>query len=92
MGPEERWKMIDTVHRLWSLGGLTLIFIEHDMDIVFKIAQSIRVLCYGKVLAQGSPDAIRDHPAVIEAYLGVPAETVAGHGEAGSPAGAAGAH
>ncbi|MBK8763776.1 MAG: ABC transporter ATP-binding protein [Burkholderiaceae bacterium] len=84
MGPEERWKMIDTVHRLWTLGGLTLIFIEHDMDIVFKIAQSIRVLCYGKVLAQGSPDEIRDHPAVIEAYLGVPAESVDAHGADGS--------
>ena len=91
MGPEERWKMIDTVHRLWTLGGLTLIFIEHDMDIVFKIAQSIRVLCYGKVLAQGSPDEIRDHPAVIEAYLGVPAESVDTHGAHGSSAPSGGA-
>jgi branched-chain amino acid transport system ATP-binding protein len=86
MGPEERWKMIDTVHRLWTLGGLTLIFIEHDMDIVFKIAQSIRVLCYGKVLAQGSPDEIRDHPAVIEAYLGVPAESLDQPEAGGGPA------
>lgn len=71
MGPEERNKMIDTVHRLWQKGGLTLIFIEHDMDIVFRIAETVNVLCYGKLLAQGTPDQIRSNEAVIEAYLGV---------------------
>ena len=70
MGPEERWQMIETVHALWQRKQMTLIFIEHDMDIVFKYAQTIHVLSYGKVLAQGSPDEIRRNPAVIEAYLG----------------------
>ena len=70
MGPEERWQMIDKVYRLWEREKMTLIFIEHDMDIVFKIAQSIRVLCYGAVLAEGTPGDIRANPAVIEAYLG----------------------
>ena len=70
MGPEERWQMIETVHQLWQRKKVTLIFIEHDMDIVFKYAQTIRVLSYGKVLAEGDPDAIRRNPAVIEAYLG----------------------
>ena len=71
LGPEERNKMIETVYRLWQTGGLTLIFIEHDMDIVFRIAQTVNVLCYGKLLARGKPDDIRNNPAVIEAYLGV---------------------
>ncbi len=72
MGPEERWNMIEKVQRLWRLQNLTLVFIEHDMDIVFGIASSIRVLCYGRVLAEGTPDEIRANPAVIEAYLGTP--------------------
>jgi branched-chain amino acid transport system ATP-binding protein len=70
MGSEERWKMIETVYQLWQRRPLTLIFIEHDMDIVFKYAQTIRVLSYGKVLAEGKPDEVRRNPLVIEAYLG----------------------
>ena len=70
MGPEERWQMIETVHQLWQRKPMTLVFIEHDMDIVFKYAQTIRVLSYGKVLAEGRPDEVRRNPMVIEAYLG----------------------
>ncbi len=74
MGPEEREQMIETVHGLWKRGGLTLVFIEHDMEIVFRIAQTIHVLSYGRVLAHGTPDHIRSHPDVIEAYLGTSME------------------
>jgi branched-chain amino acid transport system ATP-binding protein len=70
MGPDERWQMIDKVQALWRLGHMTLIFIEHDMDIVFKVAQTVRVLSYGSVLAEGTPEEIRCNPKVIEAYLG----------------------
>jgi branched-chain amino acid transport system ATP-binding protein len=70
MGPDERWRMIERVRKLWEQRQLTLIFIEHDMDIVFQIASTIRVLCYGRVLAEGTPDQIRNNQAVIEAYLG----------------------
>ena len=70
MGPEERWQMIETVHELWERRKITLIFIEHDMGIVFKYAQSIHVLSYGTVLAEGTPDEVRNHPKVVEAYLG----------------------
>lgn len=76
MGLDERWRMIETVHQLWETQKITLIFIEHDMDIVFKIAPSICVLCYGRLLAQGSPAEIRSNPAVIEAYLGASEEQV----------------
>ena len=72
MGPEERWQMIERVRGLWQAEQMTLIFIEHDMDIVFEVAESIRVLVYGAVLAEGTAAEIRGHPAVIDAYLGVP--------------------
>lgn len=74
MGPEERWEMINTVRRLWESQEMTLIFIEHDMGIVFEVAQNINVLKYGSVLASGPPDAIRGNPDVIEAYLGTEIE------------------
>ncbi|MBI2714317.1 MAG: ABC transporter ATP-binding protein [Rhizobiales bacterium] len=70
MGPDERWQMIERVYRLWEREKMTVVFIEHDMDIVFKIANSIRVLCYGRVLAEGTPDQIRGNADVIAAYLG----------------------
>jgi branched-chain amino acid transport system ATP-binding protein len=75
MGTEERWRMIDKVHELWERQKITVVFIEHDMDIVFKIAPSIVVLCYGRILATGTPEAIRRNPAVIEAYLGTEQRT-----------------
>ncbi|GAC1550057.1 MAG: ABC transporter ATP-binding protein [Beijerinckiaceae bacterium] len=70
MGPDERWRMIEKVHGLWEKQAITVLFIEHDMDIVFKIAQTIHVLKYGAVLAQGTADEIRRNSEVIEAYLG----------------------
>ena len=82
MGPEERQQMIARVHHLWEREKITIIFIEHDMDIVFAHAQTIRVLYYGALLAEGTPDQIRTNQAVIDAYLGtgfdeVPAEVPA---------------
>jgi branched-chain amino acid transport system ATP-binding protein len=74
MGPDERWRMIERVRALWEQSKLTLIFIEHDMDIVFGIASTIRVLCYGRVLAEGTPEQIRANQAVIDAYLGTEAQ------------------
>ncbi len=70
MGAEERWDMIEKVHDLWRSADLTVVFIEHDMDIVFEIAESIRVLKYGQVLAEGNADQIRSNQEVIDAYLG----------------------
>jgi len=70
MGPEERWRMIAKVRELWEMQKITVVFIEHDMDIVFKVAPTIVVLCYGRILATGTPDTIRNNAAVVEAYLG----------------------
>jgi len=70
MGMEERWRMIAKVRELWDKEKITVVFIEHDMDIVFKVAPHILVLCYGRILASGTPEAIRADSAVIDAYLG----------------------
>lgn len=68
MSPEERQ---DTVRLIKSLRvGRTVIVVEHDMDAVFELADSISVLVEGQILVEGSPDEIRSHPKVQEAYLG----------------------
>ncbi len=70
MSPEERWQMVDLVKQLWERLKITMVFIEHDMDMVFGISQKVRVLCYKTLLAEGTPQEISSNPQVIEAYLG----------------------
>ena len=82
MGPDERWRMIGKVQHLWQVKKMTVLFIEHDMDIVFKIAQQIHVLKYGAVLAQGTAEDIRRNQDVIDAYLGTDHHLAEAAGEA----------
>ncbi len=70
MSPEERWETVDLVKDLWNQMKITMVYIEHDMDIVFGISQIVRVLCYKTLLAEGPPDEISANHQVIEAYLG----------------------
>lgn len=70
MSPEERWRTVELVRKLWQQLKITMVFIEHDMDIVFGISQKVRVLCYGTLLAEGAPQDISKNEKVIEAYLG----------------------
>jgi branched-chain amino acid transport system ATP-binding protein len=70
MTPEERKKVIKLIKRLYENRRFTVVLIEHDMDMVFSISQKIRVLNYGQLLAEGSPEEISQNPQVIEAYLG----------------------
>ena len=57
--------------------GRTLVMVEHDMDVVFGIADRVSVLVYGQVIASGTPEAIHADPAVRQAYLGTHATTEA---------------
>jgi branched-chain amino acid transport system ATP-binding protein len=50
--------------------GITIVLVEHDMDLVMDICDSIVVLNLGKKLAQGTPREIQENPSVIAAYLG----------------------
>jgi branched-chain amino acid transport system ATP-binding protein len=73
MGDTETDHMVDLVRRLHDERNLSILFIEHDMSIVFGIAQRITVLDQGRVLAEGSADEISRNEAVRAAYLGTQA-------------------
>jgi branched-chain amino acid transport system ATP-binding protein len=71
MGRAETTYMIGLIRRLTQ--GKTLIMVEHDMDVVFGLADRIAVLVHGQVIALDTPERVRADPAVREAYLGEPA-------------------
>jgi len=72
MGDTETDRMVDLVRRLHTEQGLSILFIEHDMNIVFNIAQRITVLDQGQKIAEGTPTEIAANERVRTAYLGEP--------------------
>ena len=68
MSPEETHRMTELLAGLPR--AITLLIIEHDMDVVFTLADRITVLHYGEVLAEGTADEVRADPRVYEVYLG----------------------
>jgi branched-chain amino acid transport system ATP-binding protein len=70
MSPQETASTIALIAKIARERGLTLLFTEHDMDVVFSIAQRITVVHQGRVLAEGTPDEVRQNPEVQQVYLG----------------------
>lgn len=68
MSTEETHYTMELIREVTS--GRALLIVEHDMDVVFALADRISVLVYGEVIATGTPDEIRNHQGVREAYLG----------------------
>lgn len=68
MGAEESERMVQLLQSL--KGQCTVLLVEHDMDAVFRLADQVSVLVSGSVIATDTPDAIRAHPQVRQAYLG----------------------
>ena len=68
MSKSETLEMVQLIEKVTE--GKTLIIVEHDMDVVFRLASRITVIYYGKVLASGAPEEIRKDIRVKDAYLG----------------------
>lgn len=69
MNPQETIELVNLIQEIAS-EGQSILLIEHDMKLVMSLSERIFVMDYGKKIAQGTPEEIRNNPAVIKAYLG----------------------
>ncbi len=77
MAPGEIEEITGLLTGLAREDSRTLVFTEHDMNVVFSIASRIAVMHQGKIIAEGTPEEVRSNPEVQQAYLGEPAADVA---------------
>ena len=70
MNPSETDELMSNIRKIRDMFQIAVLLIEHDMNLVMGICEGICVLNYGKIIAKGDPDEIKNNPMVIEAYLG----------------------
>jgi branched-chain amino acid transport system ATP-binding protein len=70
MSPEETDYTVNLIKSIWNKTGVTIIFTEHDLKVVFSIATRIAVLQMGELIGDGTPEEIKGNQRVREAYLG----------------------
>jgi branched-chain amino acid transport system ATP-binding protein len=75
MNPEELVQMMGIIRRVHNELGLAIFLIEHRMRVVMDLCEAIQTLVFGEVIAEGTPEEIRNNPKVIDAYLGKEVET-----------------
>ena len=70
MNPSETTELMHQIRRIRDTFQIAIFLIEHDMNLVMNVCEGIVVVNYGRVIAKGTPEQIKENPAVIEAYLG----------------------